>query len=414
MDALAYSREHIRRLAGVFAIALAMHILGPGSVGAGDAGKGNGENVGAPGEETRDARSSERGDKVAFARDDIWVLTPGATRPQRVTSSGNGHSPAWSPDGRRLACLSNRKLWVIDTVTGERTCLYAGTDASGPAWSPDGNTIVFGRFPEFGETQTGTGTEEGIWAVDRGGANLRRLLSYAEPEAAPSVRDELWAEWEPHLLDNFAFSPDGRLLAFAFEGESSVIFVATLDRASSPARAEVIARSEVSATDYCWLGDSKHLLVADGGAEGYVGSGLNVVEAATGKGEVLLPHPYGICQVAYSASAHTAAVNWPDGDMFRLDPGAPLWTRDDVCFVEMLDDGRVRSGPHSLAWGSGIVAAARFGGRRVADLQLAHDAQTVYVLAEDASRTLYRVTRDGSTDLLGEEVRDFAVWSPAD
>jgi hypothetical protein len=272
---------------------------------------------------------------------------------------------------------------------------------------------VFGRFPEFDETQTGTRTEEGIWAVDRRGANLRRLVSYAAPEAAPSVRDELWADWEPHLLDNFAFSPDGRLLAFAYEGESSVLFVATLDRASSPARAEVIARCEVQATDYCWLGDSEHLLVADGGAEGYVGSGLNVVEAATGKGEVLLPHPYGICQVAYSASAHRAAVNWPDGDMFRLDPGAPLWTRDDVCFVEMLD-GRIRSGPHSVAWGSGIVAAARFGGQHVEDLQLAHDAQIVYVLAEDVSPRLYRVTRDGNTALLAEDTRDFAAWSPAD
>jgi hypothetical protein len=295
-------------------------------------------------------------------------------------------------------------------VTDERTCIYAGTDASGPTWSPDGNTIVFGRFPEVGETQTGTGTEEGIWAADRGGANLRRLLSYAAPDAAPSVRDELWAEWQPHLLDNFAFSPDGRLLAFAYEGESSVLFVATLDPASSPARAQVIARCEVTATDYCWLGNSQHLLVADGGAEGYVGSGLNVVQAATGKGEVLLPHPYGIYRVAYSASAHTAAVNWPDGDAYTDEPA---WTRDDVCLVEMLD-GRVRSGPDSEGWSSGIVAAARFAGQHVVDLQLAHGAQTAYVLAEDGSRVLYRVTRGGSTTVLGDGVRDFAVWSPAD
>jgi hypothetical protein len=397
LAALDCSCDRVRRLAGVLAIALVMHVVGSRSVG-------------APGEEARDARPTEPGDKVAFARGDIWILTSGATQPQRLTSSGNGRSPAWSPDGRRLVCLSNRKLWVIDTVTDERTCLYAGTDASGPTWSPDGNTIVFGRFPELGDTQTGTGREEGIWAADPEGANLRRLLSYAAPEAAPSVRGELWAEWEPHLLDHFAFSPDGRLLAFAYEGESSVLFVATLDGASAPTRAEVTARSEVSATDYCWLGDSQHLLVADGGAEGYVGSGLNVVEATTGKAEVVLPHPFGVHQVAYSASAHTAAVNWPDGDSYT---DQPPWTKDDVCLVEMLD-GRVRSGRESVGWGSGIVAAARFRGQHVADLQLAHDAQTVYVLAEDASRDLYRVTRGGTRALLGEGVRDFAVWSPAD
>lgn len=386
MNGPARSRKHVK-LGGVLGIALAVYALGPGVPGAGD------------------AKSAKRGDKVAFTRGDIWVLTSGATRPERVTSSGQAHSPAWSPDGRRLACVSNGGLWLIDLATGARTRLYAGTDSSGPTWSPDGKTIAFGRFGT--EEQTGKGSEEGIWAIDRGGTNLRRLLSYAAPEATQSVRGDLWAEWRPHLLDHFAFSPDGRLLAFAFEGESPVLFVATLDQRAPPTRARVIARSEVAATDFCWLGDSQHLLVADGGSEGYAGSGLNIIEAATGgKGELLLPYRFGIHQVAYSASARMGLFNRPDGDQYTDDP---RWTGDDVCLIKYVDalSGSRGSAPPSA---TGIVDVCRFGGQNVVDLQLASKGQTLYVLAEDESRHLYRVIRGGRKTLLSDKVQDFAVW----
>ncbi len=65
-----------------------------------------------------------------------------------VNSSEPIISPAWAPDGARLAYVSfeGRKpsVYVQNVVTGERSLLVRATgNQSAPAWSPDGSRIVF-------------------------------------------------------------------------------------------------------------------------------------------------------------------------------------------------------------------------------------------------------------------------------
>lgn len=58
------------------------------------------------------------------------------------------HSPRWSPDGKKLAFVSNRsgknQIFVMDARGGEArkltSCLHG---AEKPVWSPDGNSIAF-------------------------------------------------------------------------------------------------------------------------------------------------------------------------------------------------------------------------------------------------------------------------------
>lgn len=57
-------------------------------------------------------------------------------------------SPAWSPDGTRLAYVSfesgKPNIWVQELATGKRQLLFTSRDSfSAPAWSPDGKKIAF-------------------------------------------------------------------------------------------------------------------------------------------------------------------------------------------------------------------------------------------------------------------------------
>lgn len=81
---------------------------------------------------------------------DIWVTNlDGSTTPISLTDSlANDYSPAWSPDGLKVAFVSERdnnpEIYVMnaDGTAQTRLISNSATDIL-PAWSPDGQYIAF-------------------------------------------------------------------------------------------------------------------------------------------------------------------------------------------------------------------------------------------------------------------------------
>ena len=80
---------------------------------------------------------------------EIWIADVGAgTRYQLTNAKKSSQSPAWSPDGLRLAFTSDRtdkrQLYIINPRGGDAEPLTSGDAGVGTfAWSPDGKSIAY-------------------------------------------------------------------------------------------------------------------------------------------------------------------------------------------------------------------------------------------------------------------------------
>ncbi len=87
----------------------------------------------------------------------LWLFEMDTRKAEPLTGGDfNEQAPAWSPDGRFIAFVSNRttdpdrnnnsNIYVIEARTGEQPrqlTSYTGSDGGQPSWSPDGKWIAY-------------------------------------------------------------------------------------------------------------------------------------------------------------------------------------------------------------------------------------------------------------------------------
>ena len=197
--------------------------------------------------EDRDPSWSPDGKRIAFMSEragdfEIYVMDADGKNQRNLTNHPNGDwSPAWSPDGKRIVFVSQRdghfrsrfgvtnEIYVMDADGGNEQRLTENRINDWmPSWSPDGERIAFAS-DEKGELE---GFE--IYVMDADGDNLRRLTK------------NFHEDWEP------SWSTDGTRIAFTSYKDSNEGEIYVMDADGKNQRNLTLNRH--ADTDPAWLG----------------------------------------------------------------------------------------------------------------------------------------------------------------
>jgi dipeptidyl aminopeptidase/acylaminoacyl peptidase len=275
---------------------------------------------------------SPRGDRVAYVRrSQIWwaPLDGKQTAEQTFVARGEEQSPVWSPNGGRIAFVSDRGdhsfIGVYDVSARQLVYLDPSTDFdSEPVWSPDGRSVALLRQPSHGkgriygarrsdepwsiriaDAQTGAGRQ--LWKADEGPGSVFREM-VAESQLQWAAGDHIVFPWERDSWTHLYSVPiSGGPATLLTPGEFEVE-----DVALAPGGREVIFNSNQGDPD------RRHLwrVPASGGATVALtsGAGIEWSPAMTSDGHVAF---------LSSDAQHPAHPALLTGKRTReLDPGA--------------------------------------------------------------------------------------------
>ena len=163
------------------------------------------------GENVVDAAISRRGQRLAYTHvifhSNIWRMAAPILdgRPSSgdreslklvknaaplISSTRADSAPQFSPDGKRIAFMSNRsgnmEVWVCDSDGSNSIQLtsFNGPNVTTPRWSPDGGRIAFDSDAEG---------EFDVWVIGANGGKAQRMTTHPANDGDPSwSRDGRW------------------------------------------------------------------------------------------------------------------------------------------------------------------------------------------------------------------------------
>lgn len=175
-------------------------------------------------------------------RDHIWIVTVATKAAVQLTTGDVDDSGVrWSPDGRRIAFVSERAnadadrannsdIYIVDATPGaapRQITQWTGPDAA-PVWSPDGSSIAYLQ-----------GSEPALSAYSQNQIAIIPVAGGAPRLIAPTLDRD---------VSSLSWTPDGRTLRFLL-GDDRAVHLATVPASGGAVQRIITGRRVVTAYD---------------------------------------------------------------------------------------------------------------------------------------------------------------------
>ena len=236
---------------------------------------------------------------------EIYVMDADGGNQQNLTNNPtDDRDPSWSPDGKQIVFQSDRdegdhniEIYVMDADgSNQQNLTNNPTEDYNPSWSPDGKRIVFSARRD-GHFENKFGLTEEIYVMDVNGGNQQRLTENRKND------------WDP------SWSPDGERIAFEADRkgdfENFEIYVMDADGGNQ----QKLTENRVDDGSPVWSPDSKRIAFhsdKDGNFENY---DIYVMDADGGNPQNLTNNPHADVSPAWLNSPFSVS---PAGKKFMI------------------------------------------------------------------------------------------------